>query len=157
MSARTVLTKGSRNVFADLGFPASEDDRQKNRLAYRTGLRLQDNSHQSRISSPLPDRDRFSPTACTARRRIQRGNRRLPLIFEETMAKLKNVHPGEVLLEEFIVPMSLSQNAVARAISVPPRRINEIVLGKRAVTADSQGIPVVDHNRLAPGALLRNV
>ncbi len=53
------------------------------------------------------------------------------------MAKLKNVHPGEVLLEEFIVPMNLSQNAVARAISVPPRRINEIVLGKRAITADT--------------------
>lgn len=53
------------------------------------------------------------------------------------MAKLKNVHPGEVLLEEFIVPMNLSQNTVARAISVPPRRINEIVLGKRAITADT--------------------
>ena len=53
------------------------------------------------------------------------------------MAKLKNVHPGEVLLEEFIVPMNLSQNAVARAISVPPRRINEIVLGKRVITADT--------------------
>ena len=53
------------------------------------------------------------------------------------MAKLKNVHPGEVLLEEFLVPMALSQNAVARAIGVPPRRINEIVLGKRAITADT--------------------
>jgi addiction module HigA family antidote len=53
------------------------------------------------------------------------------------MAKLKNVHPGEVLLEEFLVPMNLSQNAVARAICVPPRRINEIVLGKRAITADT--------------------
>jgi antitoxin HigA-1 len=53
------------------------------------------------------------------------------------MAKLKNVHPGEVLLEEFLVPMNLSQNAVARAISVPPRRINEIVLGKRVITADT--------------------
>ncbi len=53
------------------------------------------------------------------------------------MAKLKNVHPGEVLLEEFLIPMALSQNAVARAIGVPPRRINEIVLGKRAVTADT--------------------
>jgi addiction module HigA family antidote len=53
------------------------------------------------------------------------------------MAKLRNVHPGEVLLEEFLVPMALSQNAVARAIGVPPRRINEIVLGKRAVTADT--------------------
>jgi addiction module HigA family antidote len=53
------------------------------------------------------------------------------------MAKLKNIHPGEILLEEFLVPMGISQNALARAISVPPRRINEIVLGKRGVTADT--------------------
>ena len=53
------------------------------------------------------------------------------------MAKLKNVHPGEVLLEEFLVPMDLSQNALARAIRVPPRRVNEIVLGKRRITADT--------------------
>jgi addiction module HigA family antidote len=53
------------------------------------------------------------------------------------MAKLKNVHPGEVLLEEFLVPMKLSQNALARAIGVPPGRINEIVLGKRSITADT--------------------
>lgn len=53
------------------------------------------------------------------------------------MAKLKNVHPGEVLLEEFLIPMKLSQNALARAIGVPPRRINEIVLGKRSITADT--------------------
>ena len=51
------------------------------------------------------------------------------------MAKLKNIHPGEILLEEFLIPMGVSQNALARAISVPPRRINEIVLGKRGVTA----------------------
>jgi antitoxin HigA-1 len=53
------------------------------------------------------------------------------------MAKLKNIHPGEILLEEFLVPMGISQNALARAISVPPRRINEIVLGKRGITADT--------------------
>ena len=53
------------------------------------------------------------------------------------MAKLKNVHPGEVLLEEFLVPMDISQNRIAREIGVPPRRINEIVHGKRAVTADT--------------------
>jgi addiction module HigA family antidote len=53
------------------------------------------------------------------------------------MNKLANIHPGEVLLEEFLVPMELSQNQVARDISVPPRRINEIVLGKRAITADT--------------------
>ncbi len=52
-------------------------------------------------------------------------------------SKLANVHPGEVLLEEFLGPLGLSQNALARALAVPPRRVNEIVLGKRAVTADT--------------------
>ena len=50
---------------------------------------------------------------------------------------LPNPHPGEILLTEFLEPMGLSQNALARAIGVSPRRINEIVLGKRAVTADT--------------------
>ncbi len=50
---------------------------------------------------------------------------------------LPNPHPGEILLEEFLKPMDISQNALARAVHVPPRRINEIVLGKRAVTADT--------------------
>lgn len=50
---------------------------------------------------------------------------------------LKNIHPGEILLQEFIIPMGLSQNKVARAINVPPRRINEIVLEKRSITADT--------------------
>jgi addiction module HigA family antidote len=50
---------------------------------------------------------------------------------------LPNPHPGEILLEELLKPMGLSQNALARAIHVPPRRVNEIVLGKRAVTADT--------------------
>jgi antitoxin HigA-1 len=51
--------------------------------------------------------------------------------------KLPNVHPGEVLLKEFLEPMEISQNRLAREISVPPRRINEIVLGKRAITSDT--------------------
>ena len=51
--------------------------------------------------------------------------------------KLKPVHPGEVLLEEFLKPMRLSQSQLALAIRVPARRINEIVLGKRGVTADT--------------------
>lgn len=50
---------------------------------------------------------------------------------------LHNPHPGEILIEEFLRPMELSQTALARAISVPPRRINEIVLGKRSITADT--------------------
>ncbi len=47
------------------------------------------------------------------------------------------IHPGEILLEEFLKPLGISQYRLARDISVPPRRINEIVLGKRAVSADT--------------------
>ncbi|QOC23824.1 HigA family addiction module antidote protein [Wenzhouxiangella sp. AB-CW3] len=54
-----------------------------------------------------------------------------------TTDRLPNVHPGEILLEEFLKPMGISQNRLARTIEVPPRRINEIVLGKRRVTADT--------------------
>ena len=50
---------------------------------------------------------------------------------------LPPVHPGEVLLVEFLEPMGLSQYRLAKDISVPPRRINEIVHGKRSVTADT--------------------
>lgn len=53
------------------------------------------------------------------------------------MKSLPNIHPGEILLEEFLKPLEISQNALARAADVPPRRINEIVLGKRGVTADT--------------------
>jgi addiction module HigA family antidote len=51
--------------------------------------------------------------------------------------KLKPVHPGEILLEEFLKPLGLSQNRLALSIGVPPRRINEIVLGKRSISADT--------------------
>jgi addiction module HigA family antidote len=51
--------------------------------------------------------------------------------------KIKPIHPGEILLEEFLKPMGLSQNQLANDIGVPPRRINEIVHGKRRVTADT--------------------
>lgn len=51
--------------------------------------------------------------------------------------KIPPVHPGEILLEEFLKPMGLSQNQIAKDIGVPPRRINEIVLGKRRITADT--------------------
>lgn len=47
------------------------------------------------------------------------------------------IHPGEVLLEDFMKPLKLSQYALAKAIGVPPRRINEIVQGKRSITADT--------------------
>jgi addiction module HigA family antidote len=51
--------------------------------------------------------------------------------------KLSPIHPGEILREEFMRPLGLSQNALARALNVPPRRINEIVLEKRGITADT--------------------
>ncbi|MEW5913404.1 MAG: HigA family addiction module antitoxin [Thermodesulfobacteriota bacterium] len=51
--------------------------------------------------------------------------------------KLAPIHPGEVLFEEFMKPLGLSQNQLGRDLGVPPRRINEIIHGKRAVTADT--------------------
>jgi antitoxin HigA-1 len=53
------------------------------------------------------------------------------------MARLKPVTPGELLFEEFLVPMELSQYRLAREIGVPPQRISEIVAGRRAITADT--------------------
>lgn len=50
---------------------------------------------------------------------------------------LKPIHPGEILLEEFLKPMGISQYRLAKDTHVPPRRINEIVLGKRGITADT--------------------
>jgi antitoxin HigA-1 len=53
------------------------------------------------------------------------------------MSKLLPIHPGEVLMEDFIGPLGITQHKVAVAIGVPPRRINEIVHGKRRITADT--------------------
>ena len=53
------------------------------------------------------------------------------------MDKLKPIHPGEILLEEFLLPMRISQNRLPIDIGVPARRINEVVLGKRRITADT--------------------
>jgi addiction module HigA family antidote len=54
-----------------------------------------------------------------------------------TTKKIPPVHPGEILLKEFLEPLEISQYRIAKDISVPPRRINEIVHGKRSVTADT--------------------
>ncbi len=51
--------------------------------------------------------------------------------------KINPIHPGEILLEEFLKPMSISQNQLALDLGLPPQRINEIVLGKRPVKADT--------------------
>ncbi len=50
---------------------------------------------------------------------------------------LQNITPGEILLEDYLNPLGLSQNAAARLLNVPPRRLNEIVLGKRSITLDT--------------------
>jgi addiction module HigA family antidote len=55
-------------------------------------------------------------------------------IMEERLAP---IHPGEILLEEFLKPLGISQYRLAKDINVPARRINEIVLGKRAISADT--------------------
>ena len=51
--------------------------------------------------------------------------------------KLPPIHPGEILLEEFLIPLGISQYRLSKDINVPPRRINEIVHGKRAISADT--------------------
>jgi antitoxin HigA-1 len=66
---------------------------------------------------------------------------------------LPNPTPGEILLEEFLRPLDMSQTALARALNVPPRRINEIVLGKRAVTADTD-LRLTRYFGLTPGFFL---
>ena len=53
------------------------------------------------------------------------------------MTTITPIHPGEILMEEFLEPLQISQNRLAVAIGVPPRRINEIVHGKRRITADT--------------------
>ena len=54
-----------------------------------------------------------------------------------TKQKLQPIHPGEILMEEFLKPMGISQYKLAKDISVPARRINEIVQGKRSITSDT--------------------
>jgi len=66
---------------------------------------------------------------------------------------LPNPSPGEILLEEFLRPLALSQTALARTLGVPPRRINEIVLGKRSVTADTD-LRLTRYFGLTPGFFL---
>src|SRR6266567_3227741 len=67
---------------------------------------------------------------------VRRGNCGLPLKTMKTN-KMPPIHSGEILREEFMKPRGLSQNALARALNVPPRRINEIVLEKRGISADT--------------------
>jgi antitoxin HigA-1 len=64
-----------------------------------------------------------------------------------------NATPGEILMEEFLQPLGLSQSALPRALRVPPRRINEIVLGKRAITADTD-LRLARYFGLTPGFFL---
>lgn len=68
--------------------------------------------------------------------------------------RLPNPHPGEILLEDFLKPMGINQSELARAIAVPPRRINEIVLGKRAVTAETD-LLLTRYFGLSEGLFLR--
>ncbi len=71
-----------------------------------------------------------------------------------TTELLPNPHPGEILMEEFLKPMELSQTALAKALHVPPRRINEIVPGKRAITADTD-LRLARYFGLSEGFFLR--
>lgn len=66
---------------------------------------------------------------------------------------LPNPTPGEILIEDFLRPLALSQTGLARALHVPPRRINEIVLGRRAITADTD-LRLTRYFGLTPGFFL---
>src|SRR5690606_34229964 len=100
------------------GQPAGETRRQPRRTAQHPGERP--------VARLLP-LGRF--------RRVRRGDRGLSL--NSAMKILPPVHPGEILLEEFLKPMKLSQYRLAKGLRVPPRRINELVHGKRGVSADT--------------------
>lgn len=71
------------------------------------------------------------------RRCLRRRNSGLPLGGSTARTKLPPVHPGEILVAEFLEPLGLSQYRLAKDISVPPRRINEIVHRDRSITADT--------------------
>ncbi len=73
---------------------------------------------------------------------------------DQTIDRLPNPHPGDILLEDFLKPMGLSQSALARALGVPPRRINEVVLGRRAVTAETD-LLLTRYFGLSEGLFLR--
>ena len=63
--------------------------------------------------------------------------------------KLLPIHPGDILLNEFLIPMEISQYRIAKDINVPPRRINEIVHGKRSVTADT-ALRLAEYFKMSP-------
>jgi antitoxin HigA-1 len=69
---------------------------------------------------------------------------------ERDVKKLPPIHPGEILLEEFMKPLSLSQNALARHLGVDPRTVNQIVNGKRAITAIT-ALRLARYFRMTPG------
>lgn len=71
------------------------------------------------------------------------------------MDRLQNIHPGEILLEEFLHPMEISQTRLAHSIGAPPRRINEIVLGKRGIAFPVALIKQACDLFPVPGASLR--
>ena len=70
-------------------------------------------------------------------------------VFDQNKNKITPIHPGEILLEEFLKPIELSQNHLAISIGVPARRINEIVLGKRRITADT-ALRLAKYFRMSP-------
>src|SRR5687767_10700396 len=71
------------------------------------------------------------------RTRLERGDRRLSLINAMKDPALNPIHPGEILLEDFLKPLSISQYRLAKDIHVPLRRVNEIALKRRGVSADT--------------------
>jgi antitoxin HigA-1 len=84
---------------------------------------------------------------------VLNGMKDMPKMLKSSIT-IEVPNPGEILLEDFLKPLSMSQNALARAINVPPRRINEIVLGKRAITADTD-LRLARYFKMSDGFFLR--
>ena len=107
------------------------------------GLKVPPGNRLDALKADRAGQTAFGPTSSGGSassgpgRHRERRDHRLPLEGGTHMATLAPIHPGEVLLEEFLVPLEVTQHRLAVSIGVPRRRINEIVYGKRRITANT--------------------
>jgi addiction module HigA family antidote len=134
------LGRRSRKLPADIQNVALRKLRLLNQARVLGDLRVPPGNRSRRFEAVVWDSTRSGSTINGASALCGMKEDRHVSKSSTTMSRsglLLNPHPGEILLEEFLKPMGLSQNALARSVHVAPRRINEIVLGKRDITADT--------------------
>jgi addiction module HigA family antidote len=124
VALRKLVQPDAATALVDLRVPPGNRlERLKGKRAGQFSIRIND---QWRICF------RWRPERC-----VRGGDRRLSLGGKMSVKRLAPVHPGEILLKDFLEPLGLTQYRLAKSLTVPPRRVNEIVHGKRAVTADT--------------------